>query len=149
MSREIKFRAWDKVRKEFLSGGRLLISIEPGNQPKQNNLYLDILTYPNKYNDRFILMQYTGLTDKNGKEIYEGDILYVEITDSNIGRVIASDNTAVKYKDGMFGVDWGTRKEFTNFNGFYNTTFEVIGNIYENSELLQEAMKDATNRKRT
>lgn len=76
-----------------------------------------------------ILRQYTGLKDKNGREIYEGDILY---WDDNISGVI-------KYKDGSF--------YFETVDEFYSswlrvikhdleTRMEVIGNIYENPELL-------------
>lgn len=79
--------------------------------------------------------QNTGRKDKNGKEIYEDDILHIEIF-SQLGSVIASGNAVVKWENSSFGIDWGFRKEFTRFDGFCNTTFEVIGNIHENPELL-------------
>lgn len=75
MNREIKFRVWDVENKEMLEvqeldfeptfyGGRIAI------RPDQYNDYFDT--------EDMILMQYTGLHDKNGKEIYEGDIIRIK-----------------------------------------------------------------------
>ncbi len=69
-------------------------------------------------------MQYTGLKDKNGKEIYEGDVLS--------GRYI------VEYKNDCFVVqehtnDWSS----VHYVLHHNPEMEVIGNIYENPELLK------------
>lgn len=75
MNREIKFRIWDIENKEMLKvqeldfeptfyGGRIAI------RPDQYNDYFDT--------EDMILMQYTGLHDKNGKEIYEGDIIRIK-----------------------------------------------------------------------
>lgn len=115
MNREIKFRIWNAYDKKMIYWNELL----------KNNL-ANIFTIPlyNKW-----LMQYTGLHDKNGKEIYEGDI--VKITGSkeiDIGKVI--------YEYNGFTVD------VTNMDRFYGRVHllekftEVIGNIYDNPELL-------------
>jgi uncharacterized phage protein (TIGR01671 family) len=100
MNREIKFRAWDKENKKM------------------------------KYNITGIeLMQYTGLRDKNGKEIYEGDI--VKITGSkeiDIGKVI--------YEYNGFIVDVMNMDRFYGRVHLLEKFTEVIGNIYEDSELL-------------
>ena len=75
MNREVKFRIWDIENKEMLEvqeldfeptfyGGRIAI------RPDQYNDYFDT--------EDMILMQYTGLHDKNGKEIYEGDIIRIK-----------------------------------------------------------------------
>lgn len=141
--REIKFRAWDKVRKEYLSAGQILISIEPGRRPERSNFYLDILKDANKYNDRFIIEQYTGLKDKNGKEIYEGDI--VKYTFDLPESTYATEIGLKIRTDKIFWSDW--RSSFSVGNQLANNDLfryvrngnrvEVIGNIYENPELLE------------
>ena len=75
--------------------------------------------------------QFTGLTDKNGSEIFEGDIIALEYTGINKG---VSGRGVVGFKNGRFGIVWG--RDFVSLDGFHNTTFEVIGNIHDNPELL-------------
>ena len=72
------------------------------------------------------LMQYTGLKDKNGTEIYEGDIIW----DAH-----AEIHGKVTFDEGTFCVEWKTHIEhlFEVVSDYYA---EVIGNIYENPELL-------------
>ena len=74
--------------------------------------------------------QYTGLHDKNGKEIYEGDIVRI-IVNNNIEKICK-----VEFKNGIFGIMFSKHKDLTAFPHFCNTTFEVIGNIYDNPEML-------------
>ncbi|GIN60506.1 hypothetical protein J27TS8_04990 [Robertmurraya siralis] len=92
---------------------------------------------------KFELMQYTGLKDNNGKEIYEGDIIYYNI-DNGVGiehyqaRVVWSENTA-EYKNRF---EWLII--YSDCDGFddltrpaaYNSELQVVGNIYENPELV-------------
>ena len=126
MSRDIKFRAWDTRRREFLSGGEVFIAIQPGKSPK-NIIYLDIIKDPDMYKDRFILQQYTGLKDKNGKEVYEGDIV-----------------KALKHNEDLFtdkvwwrsGVLWFGNWNWIEFQNIFRS-IEVIGNIYETPNLLE------------
>ena len=127
--REIKFRVWDTENKEILRvqeldfedtfyGGRLSIRTE------QYNDYFDI--------EDMILMQYTGLHDKNGKEIYEGDIVKVR-------RYSSFEIEVVKFDKGCFyaGMHYGSSTRST-VKLIQPKLTEVSGNIYENKELLNE-----------
>ena len=71
-----------------------------------------------------------GLHDKKGKEIYDGDIVRI-IVNNNIEKICK-----VEFKNGIFGVMFSKNKDLTAFPHFCNTTFEVIGNEYDNPELL-------------
>lgn len=113
--REIKFRAWREDQKVMRTG----IDIW--------NCFL--LQFEFKTTEGFNFMQYTGLKDKNGKEIYEEDIL---TTDNNrIGLVIWFPN--------HFGVGFSIM-EYDGIVDYDNQweEFKVIGNIYENPELLEK-----------
>jgi len=127
--REIKFRAWDKARKEFLSAGRVLISIEAGSRPETNPQYLDILSSPDCYKDRFVIQQYTGINDKNGVEIYEGDIIFL-VAGVSCLTVFDEEKAAfcTEYYD-----EKGDKKHSSHMFGAHMT--EVGGNIYKNPEL--------------
>ena len=112
--REIKFRAWDKENKEMveveLLGKRVLL-VKDGEWENIEN---------------FEVMQYTGLKDKNGKEIYEGDIV-------NCFRHEGFEFVTTRL--GSHGIE--TQLGFYPFIEVYGYA-EVIGNIYENPELLEE-----------
>ena len=73
--------------------------------------------------------QYTGLKDKNGKEIFEGDIVYI-IPEDETG-VIEWDNERVRYIVIYDNI-------ITDFDNWYGKDLEVIGNIYDNPELLEK-----------
>lgn len=109
MKREIKFRIWDNTLKQMEA-------------PFTLNDDFDCMQ---GWLDGCQLMQYTGLKDKNGKEIYEGDIIRLPI--GELGNVIYFEPYAafVGDSDGILTqLDLGA-------------DIEVIGNIYENPELLQ------------
>ena len=84
--------------------------------------------------------QYTGLTDKNGRKIFEGDIIHLEYSQVFFGGEYFGEYTAeVSYKEGCFitdGINNGDEIE-TPLSGFDNDELEIIGNIHDNPELLR------------
>lgn len=137
MSREIKFRAWLKKQKKMVEVHKIDF------QDRVITHYLDDLPFPTLIKcsfDDVELMQYTGIKDKNGKEIYEGDIIDIHQTVN--GRnlfVVEITNTGLvipryAYKQG-FKYQYDIR-ELLEVNE-YDKEIEVIGNIYDNPELLE------------
>ena len=96
---------------------------------------LPIITSKSKV-DHETVGQFTGLTDKNGKQIFEGDIILFDYIGANRG---VNGKAAVDFNNGKFGVFWGWHKDFVPLDGFANTTLEVIGNIHDQPELLETA----------
>ena len=131
--RNIKFRAWDK--KDFKVRQVLGMSFQHGTI----SVELNNEEYLQDGASRFELMQYTGLKDKNGTEIYEGDVLYVEQIDRIDPYIPHKKNVAVRYegRDTAFVFD----EEAGFVIGLYSTPreLEVIGNVYENPELLGDS----------
>lgn len=120
--REIKFRAWDTERKEMFYPNWILTStgcnVDKMEHPKHGELH--------RKDNTAILMQYTGLKDKNGKEIYEGDIVHVKGKLPVVGEVDGLQQ--VFYTGCSFAPNIITKAKMV----------EVIGNAYENPELLEE-----------
>lgn len=116
---EIKFRAWDKNAKKMIFGGSFIdVSQTPG--VDRWVFGMDIFNHP----DDVELMRFTGLKDKNGIEIYEGDI--VKMDGGEVHEVV--------YKPAQFTFDWSSQ-DLSTLTRVYGG-IEVIGNIYENPELL-------------
>jgi uncharacterized phage protein (TIGR01671 family) len=129
--REIKFRAWEtQCQCEDCKGiwsWERLQKIRYGN-PK-NNIFND---------SDYILMQYTGLKDKNGKEIYEGDIVICN-EKKRYEREYSKLESVVIFENGMFVIKPTPNGWLKTFLSLLHSTVEVIGNIYENPDLLKES----------
>ena len=87
-------------------------------------------TYADFDDPELSLMQFTGLKDKNGKEIYESD--YLEDQGGNIGEVIWNQD------DCSFAVNWRDADILESLYESDSKYFEVIGNIHENPQLLEK-----------
>lgn len=122
-----RFRAWDKIHKTMYEVDDIM-SIDFG----KSEICVKTLFFEqtNRYKfDDIVLMQSTGLTDKNGKEIFEGDI--IESTDGFMTGVIE-----FRVSLGMFISDL---VEYNNFERLCNvaSSRKIIGNIWEHLELAE------------
>lgn len=122
--REIKFRAWHKEKK--IMGEVLGIDILHKEIFFSNE---DVDCYEHTDFKDVELMQYTGLKDKNNKEIYEGDI--VTLHNSRYKVIFKTEGARFVLRNDEFELEI----TFINNN---NERMEIVGNIYENSELLGE-----------
>lgn len=124
--RTIKFRAWDKKKKEMNDLQDLNLIIYNGDvgsgfhaDDEWGNVFLS---------KNVVLMQYTGLKDKNGKEIYCSDLLKDQ--KGQVGEVFWRDGGAA------WGVRWKMLDGSWETDDYINESLEIIGNIYEHKELL-------------
>ena len=119
-----KFRFYSKRMNKI----GIVISLKP----LRKRVYVewdDTLSGTEDIDDNGVLMQSTGLFDKNGKEIYEGDIVYAYSEGARlIGAIEYFDNAyCIKTKNGVYNSLW-TNAEY----------YEIVGNAFENPELLEE-----------
>jgi uncharacterized phage protein (TIGR01671 family) len=138
MNREIKFRVWHKIEKKYLL-------------PSNEKIKSQAIFFLNKNgnleaslnNHNFIIQQFTGLKDKNNKEIYEGDILSWENT---IRGIPAPSKDAKPFKpeevywDNELGI-WAIGSMLDNDFHWYGKKGTIIGNIFENPELIDSPVE--------
>lgn len=128
--REIKFRGWHTIQRkmyfaEEMGKDQLTLSVD-------GRGFVNVHTYPSMSRfagDKMIALQFTGLKDKNGKEIYEGDILRI-FDDNYEVRIITTECKLY--------VDYGYPDKH---NGPCDSWSEIIGNIYEHRDLLGQTDK--------
>lgn len=123
--REIKFRAWQNITHV------MLYNIEKGTgAPDENPPFADYIE-----NKNMIVMQYTGLKDKHGRDVYEGDFVKAVLSDRN-GELVEEVIEEVHFNQGLlcpfymrvnFEEDW--------WKDSLQDGFEIVGNRWENPEL--------------
>jgi uncharacterized phage protein (TIGR01671 family) len=123
-NRQLKFRAWDKLEKRFIYPdkgyqGHYVLDLNGRFQNLQNG----------SGGDEYVVQQFTGYYDKNGKEIYEGDLF----------GSFKSDWEPVEFKDGQWQANFRAARVFSlyeMFDGIATGDYpEVTRNIFETSEL--------------
>lgn len=161
MNREIKFRVWDRalnkmITKENVKG--LLDTVNTGDcdtdytysrdewYPAYDILiifdYFEEIQYryiEDTSTKRFELMQYTGLHDKNGKEIYEGDIIRIKNSLIEIEGEVIFDTIDLSFKV------YDKENDCKEMLWYTNKEFEVIGNVFEKGILLNDGKKSKKN----
>lgn len=130
--RDIKFRCWDKENKEMLDVEYLHWDDCTGEFSIRTTMYSDYFD-----TEDMILMQYAGVKDKNEKEIYEGDIVHIPDDYEEYG-FASGENYSIDFKDGRFRLKPKYKPNATGYDLEFTEELEVIGNIYENPELLED-----------
>ena len=137
--REIKFRIWDKLAERFIKcdegyQGHYVLSLKGEFHNLQNG----------SGGDEYVVQQYTGLTDKNGVEIYEGDIIHYKFDGALYPKEACDLLLTCIYCPIFGGYNFNAPNDsyyYAEIRYYYaeiRSYDEVIGNIFENPELLEK-----------
>lgn len=144
MKKEIKFRAFDD--------GKMIYEKDINHLSMEDNLVLRLAKFWSNIRNDSHVMQYTGLIDKNGKDIYEGDIIKRRFHHNNPPskrpkQSYIDVNLPVTFSDGSFHTDdYKVRMtEYGTTYGMWYRECEVIGNIYQNPDLLSTSLEQGDN----
>jgi uncharacterized phage protein (TIGR01671 family) len=111
---EIKFRVWDTLREQMILNAHFCFDLFA------------------KDPERYKFQQYTGLKDKGGREVYEGDIIDYRFQGLKYALIVKWDNDCACF--GLYRPDTLMAKAHFHYDSIYT---EIIGNIYENGDLLK------------
>jgi uncharacterized phage protein (TIGR01671 family) len=124
--REKKVRAWDKVTEIYLYSDRF---------PSMWQFYKEL---ENRGIRHFETEDYTGRKDKNGKEIYEGDVVSYKAGSLNIKALVGWCDFNLCFALNPDAEDKGIPEQYHTMHPPFTNCYEIIGNIYENPELLEK-----------
>ena len=128
-----RFRAWDKTCKTMYEADDIMYIDFEEKEICVKTLFFEKAS---RYNfDDIVLMQSTGLTDKNGKEIFEGDILSIETDEENVKVEVSWDD-----KHALFVVESKKYDEKESLGELFEGNsypFKIIGNVWEHPELAE------------
>jgi uncharacterized phage protein (TIGR01671 family) len=137
MSREHKFRVWDKITNQYLQElgiyyWHIPYSLDGEKITGEANLFglSELLR-----RDNFVAQQYTGLKDKNGKEIFEGDIVKYTTWTGSYDGTTEQHQTQVQFKDGAYYPRYINDECEDSWYSFKVYDLEIIGNIFETPHL--------------
>lgn len=155
-----KVKAWDKKSKKMRKVDSIAFD-DNGNIKLVNLWGKDIIEDKEiivRREKQYELLQYTGLKDKNGKEIYEGDIIQFTWDSDSCWGEAGTYKGYVRFREGVFEVVYINRPEITTYDDgtwhensksddiqslfSWSEDIEIIGDIYENSELLGGIKRD-------
>lgn len=134
MRREIKFRVWDKINKKLITpetGGNINLGLDGKLYRASSNPY--VAEDPTLLNENdFFIMQFTGLKDSKEKNIYDGDIIEINY----YGKKIITSVEIHCTEEGLECEPFNSYS-FCESGWEQSSTSKIIGNIYQNPELLE------------